>query len=128
MELQEIKGIGAKRVKALNEMGIFTPSDLLLRFPDKYIYKNAVIDPRVVREGDEISFAAKVSAEAKRSYIRKGLSVVTCSVVNNGTTVRCSWFNQPFAARSLKIGDTVYVCGKVKKFKSIWNWQRKRTL
>ncbi len=119
MELQEIKGIGAKRVKALNEMGIFTPSDLLLRFPDKYIYKNAVIDPRVVREGDEISFAAKVSAEAKRSYIRKGLSVVTCSVVNNGTTVRCSWFNQPFAARSLKIGDTVYVCGKVKKFKSI---------
>ena len=43
MELQEIKGIGAKRVKALNEMGIFTPSDLLLRFPDKYIYKNAVI-------------------------------------------------------------------------------------
>ena len=44
--------------------------------------------------------------------------LVTCVLVNNGIDVRCSWFNQPFAARSLKVGDRVYVSGKVKKFKS----------
>ena len=32
--------------------------------------------------------------------------------------MRCSWFNQPFAARNLKVGDGVYVFGKVKRFKS----------
>ena len=32
--------------------------------------------------------------------------------------VRCSWFNQPFAARNLQLGSRVYVVGKVKKFKN----------
>lgn len=117
MELCEIKGIGAKRVLALNEMGIFTPSDLLLRFPDKYIFCDGKLQ-RGLREGEEISFMGEVSAEAKRSFIRRGLSVVTCSFVNNGINVRCSWFNQPFAARNLKLGDRVYVLGRVKKFKN----------
>lgn len=98
-------------------MGIFTPSDLLLRFPDKYIDGAAAIT-RDVRDGQEISFLGEVTSPAKRAYIRRGLNVVNCSVVNNGVTVRCSWFNQPFAARNLAVGDKVYVFGRVKKFKS----------
>ncbi len=118
MELNEIKGIGAKRIKSLNESGIFTPSDLLLRFPDRYIFSGDRLT-RDVREGDEVSFLGTVSAEATRKFIRRGLTVVACAFINNGITVRCNWFNQPFAARNLKVGDRVYVCGKVKKFKSV---------
>ncbi|MDE7107558.1 MAG: hypothetical protein K2O39_04470, partial [Clostridiales bacterium] len=117
MELSEIKGIGAKRLKALNEMGIYTPSDLLLRFPDKYIDVNAKVD-RTLKDGDNVSFLGETAAPAKRAYIRRGLNVVNCSFINNGITVRCSWFNQPFAARNLNVGDKVYVVGKVKRFKS----------
>ena len=36
MELKQIKGLGPKRIEALNEGGIYTPSDLLWRFPDGY--------------------------------------------------------------------------------------------
>ncbi len=118
MELCEIKGIGAKRLRALNQSGIYTPTDLLLRFPEKYIFADGKIDLSSVKDGDEISFVGEVVSEAKRRYIRRGLTVVGCAFSNNGTVVRCSWFNQPFAARSLKLGDRVYVCGKVKKFKS----------
>ncbi len=118
MELCEIKGIGAKRAKALNDSGIFTPTDLLLRFPDKYIFSDGKLD-RNIRVGDEISFVGEVSAEATKRFIRRGLTVVGCAFNNNGITVRCSWFNQPFAARNLKLGDKVYVIGKVKKFKNI---------
>ncbi len=117
MELSEIKGIGAKRLQSLNEMGIFTPSDLLLRFPDKYIKRSTLLS-RDVKDGEIISFSGEITTPAKRSYIRRGLNVVNCSVRNNDINVRCSWFNQPFAARSLNVGDTVYVIGKVKKFKS----------
>ncbi len=118
MELCEIKGIGVKRARALNESGIFNPSDLLLRFPDRYIFTKNKLAVGKVAEGDEISFVGKVTAEASRRFIRRGLSVVTCAFENNGISVRCSWFNQPFAARSLKLGDLVYVIGKVKKFKN----------
>lgn len=117
MELSEIKGIGVKRLKALNEMGIYTPSDLLLRFPDKYIDVNTKVD-RTLKDGDNVSFLGETVAPAKRAFIRRGLSVVNCSFMNNGITVRCSWFNQPFAARNLNAGDNVYVVGKVKRFKS----------
>ncbi len=68
------------------------------------------------RDGEEISFLGTVTKEAVRQFIRRGLTIVTCYFVNNGITVKCSWFNQPFAARSLKIGDKVYVTGKVKRF------------
>jgi len=117
LELSEIKGIGAKRLQALNEMGIYTPSDLLLRFPDKYVFCDTAIDGRV-RDGEEISFVGDVVSPAKRSFIRRGLNVVNCTVQNNGVLVRCSWFNQPFAARNLQLGSRVYVVGKVKKFKN----------
>ncbi len=117
MELYEIKGIGAKRVKSLNESGIFTPSDLLLRFPDKYIYADSKLDASI-SDGEEVSFLGEVTGEASRRFIRRGLSVVTCVLKNNGITVRCCWFNRPFAARSLRIGDKVYAIGKVKKFKN----------
>lgn len=117
LELSEIKGIGVKRLKALNEMGIFTPSDLLLRFPDRYIDVSAKVD-RTLKDGDIVSFLGETVGQAKRSFIRRGLSVVNCSFKNNGIVVRCSWFNQPFAARNLVEGDNVYVVGKVKRFKS----------
>ena len=98
-------------------MGIYTPSDLLLRFPDRYIDVNAKVD-RTLKDGDIVSFLGETAAPAKRAYIRRGLNVVNCSFLNNGITVRCSWFNQPFAARNLNVGDKVYVVGKVKRFKS----------
>ncbi len=104
-------------MQALNEMGIYTPSDLLLRFPDKYVFCDTAIDGRV-RDGEEISFVGDVVSPAKRSFIRRGLNVVNCTVQNNGVIVRCSWFNQPFAARNLQLGSRVYVVGKVKKFKN----------
>lgn len=104
-------------MQALNEMGIYTPSDLLLRFPDKYVFCDTAIDGRV-RDGEEISFVGEVVSPAKRSFIRRGLNVVNCTVQNNGVLVRCSWFNQPFAARNLQLGSRVYVVGKVKKFKN----------
>ncbi len=115
LELNEIKGIGLKRVQALNDVGIFSPTDLLLRFPDKYIFSDVLLNGNE-RDGDEISFVGTVTKEAARQFIRRGLTVVTCYFVNNGITVKCSWFNQPFAARSLKIGDKIYVTGKVKRF------------
>ena len=71
-----------------------------------------------VRDGEEISFVGDVVSPAKRSFIRRGLNVVNCTVQNNGVLVRCSWFNQPFAARNLQLGSRVYVVGKVKKFKN----------
>lgn len=104
-------------MQALNEMGIYTPSDLLLRFPDKYVFCDTAIDGRV-RDGEEISFVGDVVSPAKRSFIRRGLNVVNCTVQNNGVLVRCLWFNQPFAARNLQLGSRVYVVGKVKKFKN----------
>ena len=36
MELKNVKGIGPKTLERLNNEGIYTPEDLVLRFPKKY--------------------------------------------------------------------------------------------
>lgn len=116
MELTDIRGIGAVRAEKLNSIGIMRPTDLLLRFPDLYL-ETAREFPLIAREGDELSFRATVKSRASRGFIRRGLSVTRMSFISGGVNIACSWFNMPFQGRTLEVGDTVYICGTVKRFK-----------
>lgn len=118
MELTDIKGIGAARAEKLNSIGIIRPTDLLLRFPDLYL-QTAASFPVDAREGDGVSFRAVVKTRAVRSFIRRGLSVTKMTFLADGVSVVCSWFNMPFMGRTLEVGDEVYICGTVKRFKGV---------
>lgn len=117
MELTDIKGIGSARAEKLKSMGIFSPMDLLLRFPDSYIDTQAAPDLNSVTEGEHITVKAVVTQKAARRFIRRGLSITTLSVKASENTINLSWFNMPFAARQYEQGDIVYVSGTLKKFK-----------
>lgn len=117
MELTDIKGIGVKRAEALNKIGVYKPEDLLLRFPDYYIETEREFSPVSV-DGERVSFVARVVSPATRAFIRRGLSLTRLEVQSGGVKISCRWFNMPFAARGYVGGDTVYVCGKIKRFKN----------
>lgn len=118
MELSEIKGLKAKRIEKLNSVGIFKPEDLVMRFPYKYIDKNAEIDFDKFSSGDEIAFIGKVVSDPVRKFVKKGLSFVKVKTEIQGKEITCTWFNQPFLYKVL-IKDNFYVlCGKIKKFRS----------
>ncbi len=118
MLLQDIKGIGAKRTEKLNEVGIFTPNDLILHFPYKYLDFTQKIDINSIGDGEEFCFIGKVNSECKTMYIRKGLMYVKTSFAYGDLTINCTFFNQKFIANRLKMGAKFCVSGKIKRFKS----------
>ncbi|HHX69528.1 MAG TPA: hypothetical protein GX708_15965, partial [Gallicola sp.] len=52
MNLKEIKGIGPKKEKLLNNLGIFTVDDLIEYFPRKYEDRSKVVNINDVANGE----------------------------------------------------------------------------
>lgn len=118
MQFEEIKGLGASRIKKLQESGIFQPIDLLMRFPYKYVDLDAQPDYASLKDGDDLTLHGIIENEPKVRYIRKGLNI-TCAVLRTRYgSIEVNWFNQKFIARHLTKGKELYVTGKIKKFRN----------
>ena len=115
MKLEDIKGLGEKRIAKLNASGIYDPLDILLLFPRAYFDKNAVIDWSALQPGDEVIFRGKPVARPAQRRIRKNLSFVKCEFDSCGMKVVCTWFNQDYVYKRLVSGGDVIVSGKLKR-------------
>ena len=93
MNIANVKGVGEKRQKALEEMGIYTYADLFSRFPYRYIdlrFPDRVEDFRshdmVFFAGEVLDAPARMVAKSRRRYVRtrvqaggkKALRAVVC--------------------------------------------------
>jgi ATP-dependent DNA helicase RecG len=121
LELSDIKGLGTARIKKLNAAGIFSPRDLLSRFPYSYADFTRPFDAKGLKDGDTASFIGVVSAPPLKKFLRKGLTLVrvTFDVQNAAAPPQkavCSWFNRRYIAANMRVGARYYVTGKVKKF------------
>lgn len=116
MQLNEIKGLGEKRVEKLASCGIYDPLDLLLLFPSLYYDRRRCIDWSSVSDGEEIVFKGKLTGKPAFKRVRKGLSFVKAVFESAGVNITCTWFNQDYVYRQLIAGsDDRLVWGKVKR-------------
>lgn len=115
MKLEDIKGLGKKRIEKLKASGINDPLDILLLFPYAYFDKRAVIEWKNLRSGDSVTFMAKPSRPPVLRRIRKGLSYVKAEFISFGSRVVCTWFNQDYVYRRLSAGTEVIVTGRLKR-------------
>lgn len=115
MQLEDIKGLGAKRIAKLHESGIYDPLDILLMFPSAYFDRNKVINWKEISPGTEVIFEAEINSPPVMRHVRKGLSYVKCEFNSFGTKVVCTWFNQSYIYRRLSVGEKVIISGKLKK-------------
>lgn len=106
--------VGAVLAKRLKQLGIQTVKDLLFYFPFRYEDYRAVTPISAVSEGDGITVKGTIEIIASRRSPRKR-KMLTEAVVNDGTDqLRVIWFGQPYISKTLKVGDEVYLSGKVK--------------
>ncbi|MCI8434859.1 MAG: ATP-dependent DNA helicase RecG [Clostridia bacterium] len=115
MLLSEIKGIGEKRVLALNKQGFFTPLDLLYFFPYAYVDTRTPCDARACADGQAVFVRGTVADKSFR-YLRKGLTMVRARLKTEYGDVHCTWFNQKYITAALEGEIGVY--GTVEHFKS----------
>lgn len=116
MQLEDIKGLGAKRIAKLHASGIYDPLDILLTFPSAYFERNKIIKWRELSPGTEVIFEADINIPPVSRYVRKGLSYIKCEFTSFGTKIICTWFNQSYIIKRLSVGEKIIISGKLKKF------------
>ncbi len=113
MNLGDVKGLKSKRLESLNNAGIFTPSDLLMYFPQKYVFPDKA-NPTEFSEGDEILIRGRVTG-VRSVYARSRMLITKAKILtDDGREFEAVWYNMRYVASRLAASDAFYFLGKVK--------------
>ena len=113
MKLQDIYGFGAKRLEALNSVGIKTDIDLLNYLPYKY-YNFTEINTFSKNVDTQLLVCGKVVVEPKCVFL-KGLSYCVVGFEDTTTNEKFNsvWYNQPFIKNNIEMNGHYYLIGKL---------------
>jgi len=114
--LTTISGIGPKSAKTLERLGLHTLGDLLWYLPRRYVDYSQLKTINRLWYGEEVTVLATVE-EIKVRPARGGQLKLVEAVVGDGTgSLRVTWFNQPWIANSLRVGDAVALSGRIDQY------------
>ena len=95
MELHDIKGVGPKMLKQLNELGIYSVEDLLSYYPYRYDYfEPTILDDTY--EDKRVCISAVIDATPTVQFIRKNFNKLQFRVIHNNKSMYVVIFNRAF--------------------------------
>lgn len=113
--IKNLDRVGDKLQKKLGLLGIHTARDLLFHFPFRYEDYRSIVPIAEVVSGVNLTIKGTIELIANKRSPRKR-TMITEAVVSDGVEqIRVIWFGQPFIAKTLKVGDEVYLSGGVKE-------------
>ena len=110
--VEEIRGIGPQRAKALGKLGIQTLRDLIAWFPRKYDDRTVTRRIAELVPGESACVAAMVATAPAISHIRRGMDLVKLRAVDESGVLDVTFFNQTWLKNSLRVGETYIFCGR----------------
>lgn len=112
-DIIKISRVGATTAKRLKKLGLQTVEDLLLYFPFRYDDYSEIARIDDLEPGKNANVVGHIELiQAKRSP-RKKMSITEALLSDESETLRVIWFNQPYIAKNLRVGDRVSLAGKV---------------
>ena len=113
--IQFIKGVGEKRAKLFNSLGIFCVDSLIHFYPRKYEDWSASKNLEAVESGETVSIKATLITPVKEAMIRRGLTLFKCKFSDGENVISVTIFNNKYLAKSLHIYEDYYLYGKIEK-------------
>ena len=110
--VQYVKGVGPKKNKALNRLGIETLYDLLTHYPRRYEDRTNIKKIADAVAGETETVAGQIQ-QVSESMPRRGLKILKVSITDGSGMMYLTWFNQPFLKAKMKPGLKIFVTGKV---------------
>jgi ATP-dependent DNA helicase RecG len=104
-----VKGVGDEFAKKLAILGIKTVGQLVDTLPRRY-EDYSVVTPIAETQPGNITICARVQ-KASGHYVRRGMHITEAAVSDETGTMRLVWFNQPYRANGLKVGELYYFSG-----------------
>ncbi len=121
MLLKEIKGIGPKTLKELNNEGIFNAKDLILSFPKDYLIfehnPNKLLDGNTYLEG-------VVDSSISYFKYKKNVFAFSFYLKYDNTRLKMNIFSNIYVGIKIKQGDYIGVYGKYNNIKKVFNIKR----
>ncbi len=121
--LNQIKGIGPKRLAVLKELNINTVEDLVLYLPTRY-EDNTVIDLNEAEDQRTVTVQGEVYSSPTVAFFGRNKSKLTVHIMVNQIAVKCVFFNQPYLKKKIELNGIVTVKGKWNRAKQEINGNR----
>lgn len=116
-KIRYLKGVGPKRAKSFNKLGIDTIEDIIYYFPRRYEDRSNFLPISKLQEGQFQTIKAEVLASAeRRSWKRRGFNILEVAVGDSTGKIFCVWFNQPYLKNYFKVGQSLFLYGRVEKY------------
>ena len=114
--LSVLPGIGPKSAEKYKKLGIETVEDLLLYFPFRYedFKSKNVLD---LEDGEKAVVSGLVATPANVQYYGYKRNRLRFTIKQGELVLAVSFFNQPYLAEKIELGQTVAVFGKWDKAK-----------
>ena len=110
-----LQGIGPKKAKLFEKLGIYTLQDLICHFPRAYEDRTRVGRIDDLELDTNGSFRATVIHTGKSQHVRKGLDIVRVTVSDGYRRLPLIFFNQNYSADVLKYGETFVFYGMLRQ-------------
>jgi ATP-dependent DNA helicase RecG len=111
-----LTGVGSVNAKRLEALGIFTLGDMLYHFPRRYDDFSKLTRIVDLLYGQEVTIMGELKSVNNRP-LKGGRRSVVEALIDDGTgALRVSWFNQPWMARNLRVGEDIVLAGKIDQF------------
>ncbi len=116
MKLTDLKGLSEKREKALNEVGIYTPADLVYMFPRRIIDRSNLLPiSQLSGNGEEATVTGVIQSVSEAGYGRR--KRLEALIQDDTGMVKAVWFRGvSYFKKSLKPGQLVALFGAVKRY------------
>jgi ATP-dependent DNA helicase RecG len=101
----------------LKKLGIHTVEDLLYHFPSRYADESQYVSIQGLAEGATVTVRGTIKKiSAKKSWKTK-TAMSEAIIEDVSGTLPVVWFNQPYLANMLHVGNTIELTGKVSVYK-----------
>ena len=114
-DIRYIKGVGEKRAKLFNSLGIFDVDSLIHFFPRRYEDWTKTITVNEAQSGESISIRATMITPVKEAKIRRGMTLYKCKFSDGESVINVTLFNNKYLAESLRVYEDYVLFGKLEK-------------
>ena len=113
--VQYIKGVGPRRAKLLNILGIKTAEEALYYLPYRYEDRKNIKKISALGYGRLETVIGKVVAAEIIKLPKRNMKLFELTVSDGSGIVKGKWFNQPFLKKNFEVGKEVILSGIVKR-------------
>lgn len=118
ISVQYLRGVGPRRKKRFERLGVESLEDLLYFFPRRYEDRREVTRLSDLKAGEWQTVSGTVLRCSGRKSWHTKKHVYEVEIGDSQSRLVCVWFNRPYLDRYLKVGQHLVLYGKVDIYKN----------